>query len=204
MKIFFPSSRIAQTSRTADSGQIEFSRLPIASSTVIMRVGRCFHGGLTCTTGAHNLPLQVMPIPPYSTIQQIAEGIRSKEFSPVEIVGTHLERIESCEPTLNAFVHLNREAGVQAFVAESSVLRGDPVGPLHGVPLTVKSCIDVAGWPCPAGSVLRMGYIPRQDAPLVARLKAAGAILLGNTTTPEFLMAYETSNLTHGKTSNPC
>jgi len=144
-----------------------------------------------------------MPISPYSTIQQIAEGIRSKEFSPVEIVGTHLERIESCEPTLNAFVHLNREAGVQAFVAESSVLRGDPVGPLHGVPLTVKSCIDVAGWPCPAGSVLRMGYIPRRDAPLVARLKAAGAILLGNTNTPEFLMAYETNNLTHGKTSNP-
>jgi Asp-tRNA(Asn)/Glu-tRNA(Gln) amidotransferase A subunit family amidase len=71
------------------------------------------------------------------------------------------------------------------------------------VPLTVKSCIDVAGWPCPAGSLLRKEYIPKQDAPLVSRLKAAGAILLGNTNTPEFLMAYETDNLLTGKTSNP-
>lgn len=140
---------------------------------------------------------------PYPTIQQIAEGIRSKEFSPIEIVDAHFKRIDSCEPKLNAFVHLDREAGVRAFTAESSLMRGDPVGPLHGVPLTVKSCIDVAGWPCPAGSLLRMGYIPQTDAPLVARLKAAGAILLGNTNTPEFLMAYETNNLTNGKTSNP-
>jgi amidase len=144
-----------------------------------------------------------MQTSPYLTIQQIAEGIRSKEFSTFEIVDAHYKRIDTCEPRLNAFVHLDREAGVQAFAAESSVLRGDPVGPLLGVPLTVKSCIDVAGWPAPVGSVLRMGYIPRTDAPLVARLKAAGAILLGNTNTPEFLMAYETNNLTHGKTSNP-
>ena len=138
-----------------------------------------------------------------STITEIAEGIRSKAFSPVEIVDAHFKRIESFDPKLNAFVHLHREAGVQAFAAESYVLRGDPVGPLHGVPLTIKSCIDVAGWPAPAGSLLRMGHIPKRDAPLVARLKAAGAILLGNTNTPEFLMAYETNNLTNGKTSNP-
>src|SRR5205823_2457934 len=68
---------------------------------------------------------------------------------------------------------------------------------------TIKSCIDVAGWPCPAGSLLRKDYLPKQDAPLVSRLKAAGAILLGNTNTPEFLMAYEADNLLTGKTSNP-
>jgi amidase len=155
------------------------------------------------TAGALTLALPVMQTSPYPSIQQIAEGIRSKEFSPAEVVDAHFKRIDSCEPTINAFVHLNHGAGVQAFAAESSALRGDSVGPLHGVPLTVKSCIDVAGWPCPAGSVLRMGYIPLMDAPLVARLKAAGAILLGNTNTPEFLMAYETNNLTHGKTCNP-
>jgi Asp-tRNA(Asn)/Glu-tRNA(Gln) amidotransferase A subunit family amidase len=71
------------------------------------------------------------------------------------------------------------------------------------VPLTIKSCIDVAGWPCPAGSLLRKDYVPRTTAPLVARLKSAGAILLGNTNIPEFLMAYETDNLLTGKTSNP-
>ncbi len=140
----------------------------------------------------------------FPTLQQIAEGIRSKEFSPVEIIDAHLKRIESCEPKLNAFVHLDlHEARIQASVAQSSILRGDPIGPLHGVPLTIKGCIDVAGWPVPAGSVLRMGYIPKRDAPLVTRLKAAGAILLGNTNTPEFLMAYETNNLLRGRTSNP-
>jgi len=140
----------------------------------------------------------------FSTIHEIIEGIRSKEFSPIEIVDAHLKRIESCEPKLNAFVHLDpHEARVQASVKQSAVLRGDPVGPLHGVPLTIKSCIDVASWPAPAGSALRMGYIPKHDAPLVSRLKAAGAILLGNTNTPEFLMAYETNNLLKGRTSNP-
>ena len=140
----------------------------------------------------------------FSTLQQIAEGIRSKAFSPVEIIDAHLKRIDSYEPKLSAFVHLDpHEASIQASVAQSSILRGDPVGPLHGVPLTIKSCIDVAGWPAPAGSVLRIGYNPKRDAPLVARLKAAGAILLGNTNTPEFLMAYETNNLLKGRTSNP-
>jgi Asp-tRNA(Asn)/Glu-tRNA(Gln) amidotransferase A subunit family amidase len=157
---------------------------------------------LTCSSRALTLALPVMQISPYLTIQQIIEGIRAQEFSPGEIAIAHFNRIASCEPMLNAFVHQDREAAVPAF-AESSLLRGDPIGPLHGVPLSVKSCIDVGGWPCPAGSVLRMGYLPRTDAPLVARLKAAGAILLGNTNTPEFLMAYETNNLTHGKTSNP-
>ena len=74
------------------------------------------------------------------------------------------------------------------------MLRGGKIGPLHGVPITVKSCIDVAGWPCPAGSLLRKDYVHKHDAPLVARLRAAGAIVLGNTNTPEFLMAYETDN----------
>jgi Asp-tRNA(Asn)/Glu-tRNA(Gln) amidotransferase A subunit family amidase len=141
---------------------------------------------------------------PYGTIAKITQEIRSKNLSPVEIVELHLKRMETLQPKLNAFVHLDAEgAREQAQAVESSVLRGDQLGSLHGVPLTIKSCIDVAGWPCPAGSLLRKEYVPGQDAPLVSRLKAAGAILLGNTNTPEFLMAYETDNLLTGKTSNP-
>src|SRR5712691_8909312 len=141
---------------------------------------------------------------PYGALTDITHEIRSKNVSPVEIVELHLKRIEALQPKLNAFVHLDAEgAREQARAAERSVMRGDPLGPLHGVPLTIKSCIDVAGWPAPAGSVLRMGYNPKRDAPLVTRLKAAGAILLGNTNTPEFLMAYETNNLLKGRTSNP-
>jgi Asp-tRNA(Asn)/Glu-tRNA(Gln) amidotransferase A subunit family amidase len=120
------------------------------------------------------------------------------------MVDAHLHRIAACEPKLNAFVHLDeREARIQAAVAQSTVLRGDSLGPLHGVPLTIKSCIDVAGWPIPAGSLLRKDNVAHEDAPLASRLKAAGAILLGNTNTPEFLMAYETNNILNGKTSNP-
>ncbi len=141
---------------------------------------------------------------PFSTIGEIAAAIRSRRISPVEIVDAHLRRIESLQPQLNAFVHLDAEgARAQARVAEAAVSQNQPVGPLHGVPLTIKSCIDVSGWPCPAGSLLRKDYVPRADAPLVSRLKAAGATLLGNTNTPEFLMAYETNNLLAGKTSNP-
>ncbi len=141
---------------------------------------------------------------PYGTLTEITQEIRSKSVSPVEIVELHLKRIEALQPKLNTFVHLDPEgAREQARAAENRVLRGAQIGGLHGAPLSIKSCIDVAGWPCPAGSLLRKDYVPKQNAPLVSRLKAAGAILLGNTNTPEFLMAYETNNLTHGKTSNP-
>jgi len=141
---------------------------------------------------------------PYCTFAEIRQEIRSKNVSPVEIVELHLKRIEALQPKLNAFVHLDLEgARRQARAAENSVLRGAQLGSLHGVPLSIKSCIDVAGWHCSAGSLLRRDYIANQDAPLVSRLKAEGAILLGNTNTPEFLMAYETDNRLTGKTSNP-
>jgi Asp-tRNA(Asn)/Glu-tRNA(Gln) amidotransferase A subunit family amidase len=134
----------------------------------------------------------------------MAEAIRSKTISPVEAVESHLKAVEAWQPALNAFVHLNTDAARhQARAAEAAVSNAAPLGPLHGIPLTIKSCIDVSGWPCPAGSLLRKEYIPKCDAPLVTRLKSAGAILLGNTNTAEFLMAYETANVLTGKTSNP-
>ncbi|MCU1243742.1 MAG: Aspartyl-tRNA(Asn) amidotransferase subunit [Candidatus Acidoferrum typicum] len=140
----------------------------------------------------------------YGTIAEIAESVRAKKLSPVEIVAEHLERIEEVQPKLNAFVHVDAEAArAQARRAEDAVRRGAELGPLHGVPITLKSCIDVAGWNCPAGSLLRNDYVADSDAALVARLRAGGAIPLGNTNTPEFLMAYETDNLVSGKTSNP-
>jgi len=147
---------------------------------------------------------QPMNTTPCSTIKEISEGIRSRSVSPTEIVETHLKRIEKLQSRLNAFVHLDAEgARRRARTAESSIMQSEKLGPLHGVPLTIKSCIDVAAWPCPAGSLLRKDYVPQHDAPLVTRLKSAGAVLLGNTNTPEFLMAYESDNLLTGKTSNP-
>jgi Asp-tRNA(Asn)/Glu-tRNA(Gln) amidotransferase A subunit family amidase len=140
----------------------------------------------------------------FISIDELAENIRAGKISPVETVDAHLRRIENLQPKLNVFVHLDAEgARREAKAAEAAVLRGDSLGALHGVPISIKSCIDVAGWTCPAGSRLRKDYVAREDAVLVARLRAAGAILLGNTNTPEFLMAYETNNSLSGKTSNP-
>jgi amidase len=145
-----------------------------------------------------------MKTPPYATIAEISESVRAEKVSPVEIVTAHLERIEEWQAKINAFVHVDAERALeQARHAETAVRRGDSLGPLLGVPVTVKSCIDVASWPCAAGSLLRKDYVAQADATLAARLRAAGAILVGNTNTPEFLMAYETDNLLSGKTSNP-
>jgi Asp-tRNA(Asn)/Glu-tRNA(Gln) amidotransferase A subunit family amidase len=145
-----------------------------------------------------------MPVFHATTIARLGAGIRSKKISPVEIVDALLERAANCEAQLNSFVHLDADgARLQALSAEAAAQRGDPLGPLHGIPITIKGNLDVAGFPCTAGSVLRKEYVPKEDAPLVARLKAAGAIVLGNTNTPEFLMAYESNNLLTGKTNNP-
>ncbi|MFY9562019.1 MAG: amidase [Terriglobales bacterium] len=135
---------------------------------------------------------------------RIASGIRSKAISPVEVARVHLERIERLNPKLNAFVDWQPEVVLQlARNAERAVMRGDALGPLHGVPVSIKASIDVAGHRCEAGTRLRAGYIAAQDAPLVSRLRAAGALILGVTNTPEMLMAWETDNLLYGRTNNP-
>ncbi len=145
-----------------------------------------------------------MTIPAYFTISEINEKFRKKEFSATELVSAHLDLADALQPRLNAFVHLDRESAIaKACACDARLSSGGPLRPLDGVPLTVKSSLDVAGWPCPAGSLLRKDYVPTKDAFAVNRLEQAGAILLGNTNTPEFLMAYETDNLVTGKTSNP-
>src|ERR1700681_1941997 len=140
----------------------------------------------------------------FADIADVAIKIRTRQISSCEIVDAHLERIEKLQPKLNAFMHVDAEgARQQAQEAEAAVFRGDEVGALKGIPISIKSCIDVAAWSCPAGSRLRADYVACDDAVLVSRLKAAGAILVGNTNVPEFLMAYETDNALSGKTSNP-
>ncbi len=140
--------------------------------------------------------------------REIAAQIRCKAVSPVEVSRAHLDRIERLNPRLNAFVDCKPEVVLaQARDAEKAVLRRDKdkdeLGLLHGVPVSIKSSIDVAGHRCEAGTRLRAGHIAAEDAPLVARLRAAGAVILGVTNTPELLMAWETDNLLYGRTNNP-
>jgi Asp-tRNA(Asn)/Glu-tRNA(Gln) amidotransferase A subunit family amidase len=143
----------------------------------------------------------------YLPLATMAESIRAKQISPVELVDAHLSRIQELNPRLNAFVTVDGErARTQAKSAEvtlGSSAKSNSIAPLHGVSISIKSSIDVAGLPCECGSILRKGNVPPEDAPLVARLRAAGAIILGNTNVPEFLMAYETDNLLYGRTNNP-
>ncbi|MGA7840916.1 MAG: amidase, partial [Candidatus Acidiferrales bacterium] len=142
---------------------------------------------------------------------EMAEQVRARAVSPVELVDAHLRRIAELnarrDPQLNAFVHVDVDrAREQARAAEVAVAsRGcvDSLGALHGVPISIKSSVDVAGWPCECGSRLRKGYVASEDATLVTRLRGAGAILLGNTNVPEFLMAYETDNALYGRTNSP-
>src|SRR5437879_95865 len=134
----------------------------------------------------------------------MAEQVRKKKISPLEIVDAHLAQIEKLNPRLNAFVHVDADrARRSAQNAETAVMQGKALGPLHGVPISIKSSISVAGLRCESGTRLRAGVVPLQDAPLVARLKNAGAIVLGVTNTPELLMAWETDNLLYGRTNSP-
>jgi Asp-tRNA(Asn)/Glu-tRNA(Gln) amidotransferase A subunit family amidase len=143
----------------------------------------------------------------YSSLIDMAEGVRARKVSPVELTDAHLSRIRELNPKLNAFVTVDSDrARDQAMLAESALsssAKTESIGPLHGVPISIKSSIDVAELLCECGSVLRKGNVPSEDAPLVKRLRAAGAIILGNTNVPEFLMAYETDNLLYGRTNNP-
>src|SRR5215471_17625827 len=120
---------------------------------------------------------------------ELARLIRQKQISPVELVEAHLQRIEECNPRINAFTYVNADqAKAEAKRVEAEVMSGETPRPLLGVPITIKACIDVKGMRCEAGSRLRKDYVAEEDAPLVVRLRQAGAIVIGNTNTPELLI----------------
>jgi amidase len=132
---------------------------------------------------------------------QQLELLRSGQISIPELAEAHILQIERLNPQLNAFADFNPDrVRAQAHTLEAS---GEPRGPLHGLPVTVKSSIATAGYRCEIGSLLHKGEIPTEDAVVVARLRAAGALILGTTNCPEFLMAYESANLLQGRVSNP-
>jgi aspartyl-tRNA(Asn)/glutamyl-tRNA(Gln) amidotransferase subunit A len=121
------------------------------------------------------------------TITSAAEAMRRGELSPGELVEQCLQRIARYEPSIHAWVSVDEQgARKEAERLAAELARGFDRGPLHGIPIGIKDIIDVAGWPTQAGSPLRRDHRASQDAPLVARLRAAGAIILGKTVTTEF------------------
>ena len=134
---------------------------------------------------------------------ELVRRIRAKEVSPVEVVRALRERMDAVGPDVNALVTPFPDVDERAREAERAVARGDALGPLHGVPCTFKDCFDTAGVRTTRGSALFADRVPETDATVVSRLRAAGAIPLAKSNTPEFALWWETDNLVFGRTVNP-
>ena len=140
----------------------------------------------------------------FASAAELAALVAARGVSPVELVEDALARIEASQSTLNAFITIcAEEAKAAAWEAEAAVMLGDPLPPLHGVPFAVKDLVNTAGVKTTFGSVALADNVPTTDSPSVARLKAAGAILVGKTTTPEFGHKCFTEAPLFGRTANP-
>lgn len=139
----------------------------------------------------------------FSDATRLADLIRTRQLSPVEVMRAHLDRIQAVDPKVNAIVTVADGALAAARDAEAAVLAGKELGPLHGVPFTVKDSIDTAGVLTQRGSPIFKGRLPDTDATSVARMKRAGGILLAKTNLPEFSYWIESDNLLSGRSNNP-
>ena len=139
----------------------------------------------------------------YADAIELAERIRLRDVSPVEVAQAHLDRIDAVNPALNALIAFPEGVMDRAREAEAAVLRGEYWGPLHGVPFTVKDCVDTAGVRTTRGSRLFEDRVPSVDATVVQRLKDAGGIFIAKSNMPEFALWWETDNLVYGRTDNP-
>src|SRR5206468_4195005 len=135
---------------------------------------------------------------------ELAELVRRKEVKPLEILDAVLARLEAVNPTINAFCLVTADvARVAAREAEIAVMKGEPLGPLHGVPFSIKDVLATRGVTTTGGSRLFADFVPEEDALSFGRLKAAGAVLLGKTNTSEFGHKAFTENPLFGITRNP-
>src|SRR4051795_12776063 len=139
-----------------------------------------------------------------ATATDLAALVASRAASAREVVEAHLRRIEAVNGAINAVVALDAERALAAAGGPDTALaRGEPTGPLHGVPFTVKDNIAAAGLPMAIGAPERAGVVPDGDATVVERMRAGGAILLGKTNCPPWGGGIETANPVYGRTSNP-
>ena len=140
----------------------------------------------------------------YTPATTLAERIRTRQLSPVEVVGAILERIAALDPAINAFAYLAADQAMAAArAAEAALLGPGPIGPLHGVPVTIKDLAITSDMPTQFGTMMLKGNQPAEETPMVARLRAAGAIVLGKTTTSEFGWKGVSQSPLTGITHNP-
>ncbi|MBI4767109.1 MAG: hypothetical protein HY787_21395 [Deltaproteobacteria bacterium] len=140
----------------------------------------------------------------YTSARELARLVRRKELSPVEIIKAYIRRIETVNPMVNAFCTTTFDSAIkEAKQAELAVMKNKALGPLHGVPFSVKDLVCTKGVRTMRGSKIFESFVPQDDAPLVERLKKAGGILMGKTTTPEFGHKGMTDSPVTGITRNP-
>ncbi|QIE54107.1 amidase [Pikeienuella piscinae] len=135
---------------------------------------------------------------------ETAARIAAGDISARDVIGTAVERMHAVNPKLNAVVaDLSEEAMAAAQALDEKQARGESLGPLHGVPVTIKVNVDQKGWATTNGVPALAGNFAKEDAPVVANLKKAGAVVIGRTNTPEFSFRADTDNPLHGRTNNP-
>ncbi len=140
----------------------------------------------------------------FKSASSLAGMIRDRKVSTVEVVQAHLDRIEAVNPILNSVVLVLADSALaRARQQDAELSRGIVVGPLHGVPVTIKDAVETARVTSTGGTLGRAGFVPIADAAVVARYKRAGAIVIGKTNMPELSAAGETANLVFGRTNNP-
>jgi aspartyl-tRNA(Asn)/glutamyl-tRNA(Gln) amidotransferase subunit A len=140
----------------------------------------------------------------YTSALELVSMVRRRELSPVEIITAFIRRIETVNPKVNAFCTTTFDSAIEeAKQAEKAVMENKPLGPLHGVPFSIKDLVYTKGVRTMRGSKIFESFVPQEDAPLVERLKKAGGILMGKTTTPEFGHKGMTDSPVTGITRNP-
>lgn len=144
-----------------------------------------------------------MTNPALLTASEIARLVRAKELSPVEVLGACMDRVSAINPAINALVTPNPRVEDEARMLERRIAAGEDVGPLAGVPVGIKDVTQVGGVRCTFGSPLFSDHVPPEDALVVRRLRAAGALIVGKTNTPEFAAGGNTWNEVFGRTRNP-
>src|SRR6266545_3847685 len=213
-KTFWASCAKKITPRTTRTMRRDFeakvpksiSMAPSSCSTLLRSAG-------TVVNAAHSAPRRRPAAPCYATRAMriietdaltLARQIRTKEVSPVAVVDAVLRRIDALQPTVNAFITVTAdEARDDARRAEAAVMAGARLGPLHGVPFSVKDLLFTTGVRTTMGSLIFADQVPTEDAVPVHRLREAGAILIGKTTTPEFGHKPLTDSPLFGATRNP-
>lgn len=140
----------------------------------------------------------------FATANQLAQMIREKEVSAVEVLEAYLKQIDKHNSKLNAIATLDAERAItRAKEADEALAKGENWGALHGVPITIKDTFETAGLRTTAGYKPLTNYLPHQDAIAVERLKAAGAVIMAKTNCPTLAADHQTNNLVFGRTNNP-